>query len=402
MAGVGAAFSEIGTLAFASLPANIQNAIVTNLFDVKNGAGFSLCRLPIGSSDFATSAYSYAETAEDYQMNGFSLARDEKSIIPMVNKALKVNPKLSLFASPWSPPAWMKKSGKMDGGGNDSRLRDEENIYKAYALYFEKYLLGYKKLGIPIARLCPQNEMDLSPKYPGCLMEPAEIVKFITQYLAPQFKNSKIATEIWPGTFREKPKAPYAKECMKDEAFRKVITGLGIQYFNPKSIDSLVQIYPQLRLMHTEAICYNAKNDVDQAQKRYSEILGIFNSGCDTFCYWNMLLDENQKNGWNWAQNSLLTINRASHEIIYNPDYQPVYIVSKFVKPGSVRVEAKFKALNDSKFSTFVSAFINKNKSITVLAQNINEMPMPIDLNIDGKVIRIELPAFADCVVFCK
>lgn len=107
---------------------------------------FPSAALPVGSSDFATSAYSYSEVPDDYEMKNFSLARDEKSILPAVLAARQINPDLQLFASPWSPPGWMKLSGKMDGGGKgheNNRLRDEEPIYTAYALYFEKYLAGH-------------------------------------------------------------------------------------------------------------------------------------------------------------------------------------------------------------------------------------------------------------------
>ena len=99
-AGIGAAFSEIGGLALAGLPEASRDALLTSLFNPVKGAGFSMCRLPVGSSDFATNAYSYADTPWDLGMAYFSLARDEKSIIPAAQGALKKNPALRFFASP--------------------------------------------------------------------------------------------------------------------------------------------------------------------------------------------------------------------------------------------------------------------------------------------------------------
>lgn len=116
MAGVGAAFSEIGGLALAGLPEQAKDALVTSLFDPVKRAGFSMCRLPVGSSDFATNAYSYAEVPCDLTIEHFSLARDEKSIIPVAQAALQKNPALHFFASPWRPPDWMKTTGTMDTG----------------------------------------------------------------------------------------------------------------------------------------------------------------------------------------------------------------------------------------------------------------------------------------------
>ena len=200
-----------------------------------------------------------AEATTDLAVRVFYTA----NTLPFVLAARQVNLDLKLHASPWSPPAWMKKSGKMDRGGKDSRLRDEDAIYAAYGLYFERYITGYLAHGIPIAWLLPQNEMDCNPAYPGNVMEPPDTIRLVTQHLVPRFKASKIATEIRAGTFREKPAELWATECMKNPAFCASIAGLGIQYFNGRSIEALSKDYPSLRYMHTEASCGNGKNVAD-------------------------------------------------------------------------------------------------------------------------------------------
>lgn len=403
MAGVGAAFSEIGTRALAGLPATQRERLMQNLFDAENGAGFSLCRLPVGASDFATSAYSYAMTPDDVEMKAFSLARDEQSLIPAVRAALAVNPRMKLHASPWSPPGWMKVSGRMEGGDAGSRLRDEEQVYTAYALYFEKYLRGYLAAGIPIARLCPQNEVDMNPKYPGCLLEPWQMVKFVTGYLAPRLKQSKLATELWAGTFREGLEVDYAAECMKDAAFRNSIAGLGIQYFNAERVEALARQYPGVRLMHTEADCANGENTAETARSRLPEIIRTFNAGCDGYAYWNMILDETHKSGWDWSQNSLVIIDRNTGEVRYNPDFQPVCLVSRFVRPGCVRVAASFAEARESGFTTPVSAFTGNTPDggTTVLLQNRTAEWLRMELVVDATARRVMLPPHADCAVVC-
>jgi len=405
MAGLGAAFSEIGTLGFLSLPLEEQQALLTSLFDVKNGAGFAMCRLPVGSSDFAKSAYSYAETPDDYEMKAFSLERDRKSLIPVVRAACVKNPALALFASPWSPPGWMKKTGKMDGGGDDKTnvLRDEESIYQAYALYFEKYLRGYQEAGIPIKRLCPQNELDFSAGYPGCVFEPGQLVKFVVHYLGPRFKASNVPTEIWPGTFREGiHKKTWAATCLEDKAFEALCGGLGVQYFMNDALAALTKAHPKMRLMFTEADCFDGKNLAHQAQTRFPEMINVFNAGCDAYSYWNMMLDETRRSGWGWKQNSLVTIDRLTHDVRYNADYQPVYLVSQWVRPGDVRVEAKFERAGESSYDTQVTAFVKPDGVVTLLVQSKEETVVPLELVVDGKPLRVELPAHADCVVVCE
>jgi glucosylceramidase len=356
-----------------------------------------MCRLPIGSSDFATSAYSYDEKPNDYAMEAFSLARDEKSILPVVQMALKTNPSLNLFASPWSPPGWMKVSGSMDKGGKDSKLIDDDKIYKAYALYFQKYLQGYLAHGVMINRLCPQNEMDCNPRYPGCVMPPEIMTKLVGQYLAPQFKAGGVKTEIWPGTFRETPKVPWAETCLKNDAFRAAAVGLGVQYCNGKSITQLGKTYPNLKFMYTEAPCDGGKNTVPEARNRLGNMIGAFSFGCDSYAYWNMFLDEGQKSGWGWAQNSLITIDKTAHTVRYNADYQPMYLVSKYLRPGSVRIDSGYKNAHARLHDTM--AFLLPDGSYLVLAQNQTDLVNTLALSLNGKISAATLPAHSDCAI---
>ncbi len=400
MVGVGAAFSEIGTLAFLTLDKDQQNKVLTNLFNPKEGAGFQMCRLPVGSSDFGVSAYSFDDKPGDYDMSAFSLARDEKSIIPVVQAALKQNPTLMLFASPWSPPGWMKPTGTMDKGGKENHLIDDDKIYKAYALYFQKYLQGYLADGIMINRLCPQNEMDANPGYPGCMMPPETMTKFVVNYLAPQFKQAGIKTEIWPGTFREKPATPWAETCLQNEDFRKVSVGLGIQYCNGTSIKHIADLYPNLKFMFTEANCNGGKNKAKEAQSRMNEMLNAFRMGCDAYAYWNMMLDEKQSSGWGWHQNSLVTFDRTAHTIQYNADYQPLFLVSKYLRPGDVRVDDHNEYTK--KGIPVHMTFLKPDGTILVLAQNMEPTDVACSVVSDGKTVSVMLPGHSDCAILVK
>lgn len=406
IAGVGAAFSEIGTLAFESLPEGKRQALLSSLFDPERGAGFSMCRLPVGASDFATNSYSYAESDGDLGMKDFTLARDDRSIIPAVQSALKINPSLKLFASPWSPPWWMKGNGRMDRGSDSNSpntLLDRPEIMSAYALYFSKYVRALGERGIPVARICPQNEMDYSPAYPGCVVPPDQMTRFVTQYLVPLFRKEGIPSEIWPGTFREmkgkngKPDIRWAAECMKDPEFRRVISGIGIQYSDVSLIREIGNLYPGTRFMWTEAACNDGKNESSQAVKRMREMMTAFAAGCDSYAYWNMVLDENQMSGWNWKQNSLITIDRKRAEVRYNPDFQPLFLVSHLLRPGAVRIDASFEGDPSGAILPIACAFLRPDGSVTVFVQNPAPVNQTIEMVLDGVRQRILLPAHADC-----
>lgn len=109
--GFGGCFNELGFEALNLLAAEDRSAVLHSLFHPEGDHKFSICRLPIGASDYALEWYSLNETDGDYAMEHFSIERDRKYLIPYIREALKLNPELKLFASPWSPPTWMKFPG---------------------------------------------------------------------------------------------------------------------------------------------------------------------------------------------------------------------------------------------------------------------------------------------------
>ncbi|MCG9792330.1 glycoside hydrolase family 30 protein [Flavobacterium algicola] len=392
LSGVGGAFNEQGGEAFMALSEADRNAFTTTLFNPKNGAGLTFCRTAIGSSDFGLSAYSYSEVADDFEMKHFSIERDTKTVIPFILAAKVENPDLKMFASPWSPPAWMKVSGKMDGGkGNDSInvLKVNPAIYKAYALYFSKYIQEYAKQGVVINRVHIQNETDMNPPYPGCDMSPKQMAELVSKYILPQFQKDGIKTEIWAGTFRGKRSD--AQNFMKLEGAKDVV-GVGLQYCKPEVLKELRTNYPNLNMMHTEGACFNGKNSMDQARKRFSEMADWFNGGSENYCYWNMVLNETSSSAWNWKQNSLVTIDRNTKSITYNPDYAPVALLGQYIRPGDQSMKV------DTPEGIFAIAVRNSDR-LVVFVENKETLVKKQQLKLDGKFYTAEIPAQSVCAL---
>ena len=395
LSGIGGAFNEQGGEAFMSLPAADRKILAEALFSPTKGSGFALCRTAIGASDFGLGAYSYSELADDYEMKHFSVERDTKSVIPFVLAAKTENPDLQMFASPWSPPGWLKVSGKMDDGkGNDSInvLKSDPAIYKAYALYFSKYIQEYAKHGVQINRLTIQNETDMNPPYPGCDMSPELMAELVSGYIKPQFKKDGLKTELWAGTFRGKRSD--AQNFMKLDGAKDVV-GVGLQYCNPNVMKELRTNYPNLKMMHTEGVCFNGKNSMDQARKRFAEVAEYINSGCDNYCYWNIVLNETSTSGWGWKQNSLVKIDREKAQVTYNPDYAPVSLLSQFIRPGDqcMKVET----------AKGVTAIAVRNDSqVVVFLQNDETISKPQNIDLDGQKYAVELPAQSLCAYVFK
>lgn len=384
--GIGGAFNEIGGEALMSLPEQARNEVMENLFGLQKGAGFSFCRTAVGASDFGIDAYSYSEKEDDYEMKYFSIAREKNTVLPYIKLAYKFNPKLKLFASPWSPPAWMKYSGYMDRGvefPDKNYLKDDPKIYKAYALYFSKYIKTYSENGIHIDRLILQNEQDVSTKYPSCVMPPKQMAKFAKDYLRPVFKKHKIKTEIWAGTFRTAGQLDAIK-FVNNQSFRESVDGIAIQYTKPRFISDMKDLFIGVNMMHSEGKCFNGDNSVDQAKSRLAEVASYINFGSPNYCYWNMILNETGKSGWDWKQNSLINIDRKNQSVTYNPDFATMALMSRFLRPGAKRVAS---------FSRSELISVVKDEKIILLVQNDSDKPENYECQIGENKTVVEIPA---------
>ena len=385
--GIGGAFNEIGGEALMSLPTKMQDEVMENIFSVHDGAGFSFCRTAVGASDFGIDAYSYSEVEGDYDMKHFSIKREKKTVIPYIQKAYKYNPEMKLFASPWSPPAWMKYSGYMDRGEefpDQNRLKDEPEIYEAYALYFSKYISAYGKKDIKVDRLVVQNENDANTKYPSCVMSVDQMGKFVKNYLKPRFDADHINTEIWAGTFRTFGQLDAIEFAAKNE-FHDAFDGIGIQYTGQQHIQDVKNLTPEMTIMHTEGRCEDGKNTVAQASKRLKEVAGYINYGVTNYCYWNMILNETTESGWDWKQNSLINIDRQNKTVSYNPDFTVFALISKYLQPGVVRI---------AHFSRPTIISVKKDGNIYVLIQNDEDSPKTHRIQLgNDEPFEIQLPA---------
>lgn len=378
--GIGAAFSEIGGKALVALSPEKQEEVLADLYSPQKGAGLNYCRLHIGSSDFGLDAYSYDDIDNDYGMDSFSIERDRKYYLPFIKGALKQNLDIHFHASPWSPPAWMKTNSSMVNGGS---LKNDPNVYQAYATYFRKYVQSYASEGIPIHRLLIQNEVDVATIYPSCVMEPKQMTHFAKEYLLPELRKHQITTEVWAGTFRTVNTVKMS-DCLADSDFKDVYSGIGLQYTQIQQLLDIQKMYPGTKFMHTESVCYNGNNSWEQAINLFNDFCAYMNAGCSVYTYWNTILETGGKSTWGWAQNSLVTIDTKEKEVTYNPDYYIMKLLATKIRPGARRIGALC-------ISKKCIAFENMDGSIVLLISNLNSNLVECRVNVDGLETKYEL-----------
>ena len=115
--GIGGALTDASAETFAKLPQAKQQEILNAYFDANNGIGYTLARTNIHSCDFSSGSYTYVNEG-DKELQSFSVNHDKQFRIPFIKQALAAaGGRLSIFGSPWSPPAFMKDNNDMLHGG---------------------------------------------------------------------------------------------------------------------------------------------------------------------------------------------------------------------------------------------------------------------------------------------
>ncbi|MDO7907984.1 glycoside hydrolase family 30 protein [Paenibacillus sp. JX-17] len=391
--GFGGCFNELGYIALQHLSEEQRQEIFYALFHPEGEHRFSICRLPIGASDYAESWYSHNEVDGDLEMEHFSIERDFKYLIPYIKEALAYNPNLKLFASPWSPPTWMK----FPKAYNSGTLRWEKGILEAYALYFVKFVQAYQEAGITIHQVHVQNEVIADQKFPSCVWTGEQLREFISDYLGPAFEQHGLDTEIWLGTINApdpweeliKKKSTdfdnYAAVVLSDPEAYKYIKGVGYQWAGKNAIQRTAASYPELRYMQTENECGDGLNSWDYARYVYNLYQHYFTNGVNAYIYWNMILEPKGRSTWGWEQNSMITVEPEHKNTVYNPEFYVMKHFARYVVPGARRIGLQGPWNGKS------SAFCNPDGSIVIVVNNPFKDMRHLNLSYQNQTLQFEL-----------
>ncbi len=388
--GFGGCFNELGGAALHTLSETEQKNLLNELFS-KDGCNFNFCRMPIGASDYAINWYSLNETDGDYEMKNFSIDRDREHLLPYIKSAMEIKPDMKLFASPWSPPTWMKTKKVYNFG----RLIQSDEVLKAYALYFRKFVEAYKAEGVDITQIHVQNEPCADQKFPSCRWSGEEFRNFIGNYLAKELDgvcdiflgtiNGPDTGELEKGT-RYKDLAGYV---LQDEKCRSVIKGVSYQWAGKYAIQQTRDDYPELELIMSENECGNSENSWIYAMYVFELMRHFLRNGVTAYTYWNMILGENGESAWGWNQNSMINIKGG--KVVYNPEFYVMKHLTHFVKPGAKYIETK------GNWSSNSITFKNPDGQIVIVTANPFTTEKTVSFG--GKTYRLEAESFNTIVM---
>ena len=349
MEGFGGCFNELGYRALSHLPSDKRSALFAQLYSPA-AANFNVCRLPIGANDYAEDWYSLDETAGDFSLAHFSIERDKHCLIPYIKEAQRYQPQMTLFASPWSPPTWMKDPPVYNWG---KLIRTPENLH-AYADYFARFVQAYAAEGVTVHQVHVQNEPVANQKFPSCMWTGEELRVFIRDYLGPVLREECPETELWLGTINA-PGCDYhklifdkwatedydyfANVVLSDEQALQFITGVSYQWGGKIAIQRTFESWwPRIRLMQSENECGFGDNTWDYALYVWTMMKHYIGNGAESYLYWNPVLEPTGRSTWGDPQNAMVTIDPASKDYTLNPDFYVMKSVSAIVQRGAVRL----------------------------------------------------------------
>jgi glucosylceramidase len=346
----------------------------------------SVCRTCIGSSDYATTLYSYDDGAPDPTLARFSIAHDQQYILPILRQARGINPDLFLFSSPWSPPGWMKANGSMLGGSM------RRQYMPSYAEYFVKFLQDYGANGLPVQAVTIQNEVDTDQdgRMPACIWPQEYEADFVSQHLGPAFERAGLKTQIWliDHNYNLWGRAIAELEAPNVRKYADAIAWHGY-LGEPQWMNRVHEKFPHVAMYWTEG-------GPDYTDPRYAAdwadwgktFTGILRNCCRSITAWNFALDEKGRpNIGPFSCGGLLTIHSQSHAVTYSGQYWALAHYSRFIRRGARRFDSRSQ---DTEL--YHAAFQNPDGQKVLVLSN----PGPAkfyELRLNELAARVSLPA---------
>ncbi len=395
--GWGTCFNELDYDAYNLMDQTDKQLFVKRAFNPYGDLRLTVARIPIGASDYARDWYSCNETDGDFGMENFNIDRDKEAVIPSIKLAQAECPDMTFWASPWSPPQWMKTNKhyaqrQTSTNGcpfgvapyfNDQFIA-EDKYYNAYCLYFSKFIDAYKDEGINITSLAYQNEAYSNTPYPGCSWKAVTTGKFLANYLGPYFAEHHPEVSLIVGTMNTASVNVF-EQILTTPNIGKYCTKIGFQWEGGTAINEVMTRHPEYEAVMTESECGSATFDWSAAAHTFSLINHYLANRVTTYTYWNAILKDNGISPWGWKQNALVQVNSANNQPNYTAEYYAFKHYSHLIPPGS-------KILATDEANLVLSA-LTPDGAIVIVAGNTSTTQKTLTMDVDGTYLTATLPA---------
>ena len=393
MAGFGASITDATAWLMQNRMSEPQRAaLLKELFSREgNGIGMDFTRLTIGASDFSRTHYSLNDMPPgqtDMALSRFSLDANRADVLPIVKRALALNPKLQVMASPWSAPGWMKTTDSLIKGTLKPGMED------VFSRYMVRYVDSMAAEGVPIFALTLQNEPHFEPDdYPGMRLDPKQRAKLIGQHLGPMLaqRGMKVQLIDWDHNWDE-PQSPLA--VLADPVARPYVAGVAWHCYagDVKAQGPVHDAHPDKDTWFTECSGGEWKTNWSETLPWMVRnlIIGSTRGWARGVLMWNLALDENFGPHLGGCKDcrGVVTIHSRTGEVTRNLEYYALAHASKFVRQGARRIEST--AAVDALESV---AFQNADDgSVVLIVCNTGPAERTVSIVQGGQSVRVAMP----------
>jgi glucosylceramidase len=391
--GFGGAFTEAAATTWLKLDEQQRAQVLGDYFHPTLGHGYTFCRVHIGSCDFSLGNYSHVEKFHNEELQNFSIERDRQALIPFIKAALSVAVEpIKLLASPWSPPAWMKTNGEMNGGG---KLKPE--FAATWARCFVLFIEAYAAEGIAIWGVTVQNEPQATQRWDSCVYSAQEERDFIRDYLGPALEKAGLGNvRIVAWDHNRDEMVERASVIFSDAQAAKYVWGTGFHWYVENHFDHVQQVHdawPDKFLLFTEG-CQEGGPHLGNYSlgERYGHsIINDLNHWTVGWIDWNLLLDETggPNHVGNLCSAPLIALT-AENRVLKQSSFDYLGHFSRFIRNGAVRILC---AANREVLEC--CAFINSDASVVLVVMNRSEDLHSFQIHLHERVWIAEIPARA-------
>ncbi len=322
-----------------NLGRRVRAALIKNLFG-RRGAHLTFIRIPIGASDFTVHRrpYSYDDLPRgrsDPRLKHFSVAHDDRYIVPVLRQTMRIDAKTRLLAALWSPPRWMKANHAFGDTNFAGSLlsRDRQPL----ASYFVRFVQAYARRHIHIWGLAPQNEPWSGAPFPAMVVPESDEANWIVRDLKPALEAARLRTGIY-GSETGFSNVTYPLRLISGVA-RTTISGITQHCYNgtPNVLSTIHSMAPQLELVVSKCAIEISPYAAPEI------VIGSMRNWASTVALWNLALDpgggpvEPPNRGCGGCR-GLVAINERTHRVTYRLPYYQLGQFGRYVHPGARRV----------------------------------------------------------------
>ena len=401
--GFGVALTASSCYNLSLMKASERRAFLESIYS-DEGLGLSVMRLSIGSSDYSAELYSYDDVEGDVALEHFSVERDEKYVIPIIREVLEIRPDIYIFASPWSPPGWMKTGGGMCGG----YMRDA--YIDCYADYIVKFLIEYEKHGIHVSALTPQNEPENTQqgRMPACVWNPDTEARFV-YVLREKLTAHGLDTSLWllDHAFNAWQRVLWQLDTYA--GLGEAAGGVAFHYYGGNIEDAalLYEKHPTLEYHFTEAGPRLYDNYTTDKCKWVNMMSRTMTCGYRTFTGWNLMLDETGgPNIGPFMCGGLVTRNSQDGTLTYSGQHAAFAHVSHYIRPDAriypITVDANERSMTHypkPAEGVVGVAAENTDGSFVLVLSNHNTDKRQLQFERDGVWYYLEMSADSVCTI---